>query len=245
VSSAENPAARAIIAQRCADEGARLIEVDTLFHVEHLRAEDGCYRATVYPADSTPTLRIALPLPGRFQVRNALAAMATARLLGERGFPVQDATIEHGIATVQWPGRLERVNERPAVFLDGTHNPAGARELLAFWQDHFRGRRITLIYGAMRDKAVDEITGLLFPHAARIIVTQPHQPRAISAEALAAMTRHLSDHIEVIESPEAAMESVLANTALDDAIFASGSLYLVGDLRKWWTARKPTSPVSS
>jgi dihydrofolate synthase/folylpolyglutamate synthase len=234
VSSAENPAAQAVIAQRCKEQSARLVEVDEMFHVEHLRAEDGCYRATVSPTDSTPPIEIALPLPGRFQIRNALAAIAAARLLAARGFPIEDAAISRGIATVRWPGRLERVHERPAVFLDGTHNPAGARELLAFWQEHFRGRRITLIYGAMRDKAVDEIAGLLFPRAARIIITQPHQPRAISADALAAMTRHLSDHIEVVESPEATMGAAIERAAPDDAIFATGSLYLVGDLRSWW-----------
>ena len=51
----------------------------------------------------------------------------------------------------------------PPLYLDGTHNPAGARELLKFWQENFAGRRIFLVYGAMRDKAVDEIAGLLFP----------------------------------------------------------------------------------
>ena len=68
-----------------------------------------------------------------------------------------------GLESVRWPGRLERLQERPAVYLDGTHNPAGARELLAFWREHFAGRRIHLIYGAMRDKAVDEVAGCFFP----------------------------------------------------------------------------------
>ena len=76
--------------------------------------------------------------------------------------------IAHGLATVRWPGRLERLQQNPAVYLDGTHNPAGARELAAFWEEHFAGRRIHLIYGAMRDKAVDEVAGLLFPRAANV-----------------------------------------------------------------------------
>ena len=97
-----------------------------------------------------------------------------------------------GLATVRWPGRLERLQERRRVYLDGTHNPAGARELVAFWDEQFAGRRIHLVYGAMRDKAVDEVAGLLFPRAATVILTQSRQPRALSAEALAAMTQHLA-----------------------------------------------------
>jgi len=245
VSAAQNPAARTVIARRAAEQDARVVDVDTTYHVENVREEDGCYRATVSSAHSAHTIEIALPLPGRFQLRNAVAALAAARLLAERGFPIDDAAIARGIATVRWPGRLERVRERPAVFLDGTHNPAGARELLAFWREHCRDRRIILIYGAMRDKAVDEITGLLFPHAARILVTQPRQTRAISAAALAAMTRHLSDCIDVVEVPEEAMEEALELAGPDDVIFATGSLYLVGDLRRWWRTQEAAFPAQA
>ena len=237
-SSAEHPEARAVIARRAAELDARLVEVDSAYRVENLRAEAGCYRATASSAHASPrstkTIELALPLPGRFQLRNALAALAAARLLAERGFPLDDAAIARGIAAVRWPGRLELVQRNPAVYLDGTHNPAGARELLTFWGEHFQGVRIHLVYGAVRDKAVDEIAGLLFPRAARVILTQPRQSRAISADVLAKMTRHLSSDLEVVPEPERALERALDLAAADDAVFATGSLYLVGDLRRWW-----------
>jgi len=237
VSAAERPEARAVIARRAAEMDARLVEVDAAYRIGKLESQDGCYRALISSAHSAKHIELAPPLPGRFQVRNALAALAAARLLAERGFPVDDVSIARGIAAVRWPGRLERLRDRPAVFLDGTHNPAGARELLAFWEENFPGRRIHLVYGAMRDKAVDEITGLLFPRAASVIVTQPRQPRAISASALATMTRHLAANLEVAPEPEEALERALELAAPDDAVFATGSLYLVGDLRGWWSAR--------
>jgi len=244
VSAAERPEARAVIARRCAEMDARLVEVDAAYRVESLRSvagpdgiATGCYRAVVRAAHSTRGMEIELPLPGRFQVRNAVTALAAARLLAERGFPIDDAAIARGIAMVRWPGRLERLQTRPAVYLDGMHNPAGARELLAFWEEHFSGWRIHLVYGAMRDKAVDEITGLLFPRAATVILTQPHQPRAISAEALATMTRHLAQRAEVVADPGDALTRALQLAAPDDAVFATGSLYLAGDLRRWWFSR--------
>src|SRR5713101_1492787 len=220
VSAAERPEARAVIARRAAEMDARLVEVDAASRLEQMRSSAGpdaseasggmgCYRAFAAATHSAKRIELAPPLPGRFQVRNALAALAAARLLAERGFPVDDASIARGIAAVRWPGRLERLRDRPAVFLDGTHNPAGARELLAFWEENFPGRRIYLVYGAMRDKAVDEITGLLFPRAASVIVTQPRQPRAISASVLATMTRHLAANLEVAPEPEEALERAL------------------------------------
>ena len=152
-------------------------------------------------------------------------------------FPIPDATIEQGIATANWPGRLERLSIQPDLYLDGAHNPAGARELLKFWQENYAGRRIFLVYGAMRDKAVDEISGLLFPHAAAVVLTEPRQPRAISAPLLAEMTSHDAKETIVVRNPGEALESALKLAGPQDAVFATGSLYLVGELRAYWSTR--------
>ncbi len=143
---------------------------------------------------------------------------------------------------MRWPGRLERLQESPAIYLDGSHNPAGAREVLAFWREHLSGRRIHLIYGAMRDKAIDEVAGLLFPVAATVILTQSPQPRSLSAQALANMTSHLAAIVELVREPGAAFERALEIAASQDVIFATGSLYLVGDLRRHWDSRPANIP---
>ncbi|MGA3294872.1 MAG: folylpolyglutamate synthase/dihydrofolate synthase family protein [Candidatus Acidiferrales bacterium] len=237
VSSAERPEARAVIARRCKELDARLVEIDTTWRVEETDSSGGCYRAVAAPLHSRKTLAIEPPLPGRFQIRNALAAATAAHLLSERGFPIDDEAITAGIRAVRWPGRLERLRERPAVFLDGTHNPAGARELLRFWEENFKGRRILLVYGAMRDKAVDEIAGLLFPAADFVILTEPRQPRAISAPLLAEMTSHLAANSAIVRDPGEALERAIEMASPEDAVFATGSLYLVGDLRSYWHKR--------
>jgi dihydrofolate synthase/folylpolyglutamate synthase len=243
VSSAERPEARTVIAQRCSEMGARLVDVDAAWTMGETEISGGCYRAVATAADSKTKIALEPPLPGRFQIRNALTAATAARLLAERGFPIADEAIERGIREVRWPGRLERLSEHPAVYLDGTHNPAGAKELLKFWKENFAGRRILLVYGAMRDKAVDEIAGLLFPAADFVVLTEPLQPRAISAPLLAEMTAHLAKDSAVIRDPAEALERAIEMASSDDAVFATGSLYLVGDLRGYWR-RRATSPAS-
>ena len=237
VSSGERPEPRAVIARRCAELGVRLVEVDSAWQIESVWASDGCYSATVSSADSSKRITVEPPLPGRFQIRNALAAATASYLLAEHGFSTNDEAVPRGIATVRWPGRLERLSHQPAVYLDGTHNPAGARELLKFWEENFRGRRILLVYGAMRDKAVDEIAGLLFPRADSVILTEPRQPRAISAPLLAEITGHLAVQSTVVQDPGEALERALGMAGPDDVIFATGSLYLAGDLRGYWSRR--------
>ncbi len=137
VSASERSEARAVIARRCAEMDARLVEVDATARAEDVQTSDGLYRAVAAFAHSRKKLTLAPSLPGRFQIRNALTAAIAARLLAERGFPLPDAAIERGIAAANWPGRLERLATQPDLYLDGAHNPAGARELLKFWQENY------------------------------------------------------------------------------------------------------------
>ena len=244
VSAAQRPEARSVIARRCVEMNARLVEVDSEWRIEDLKASGGFYSAAATFAHTSRKLAIAPALSGRFQVQNALTAATAARLLTERGFPIGDEAIERGIATVSWPGRLERISERPDVYLDGTHNPAGARELLRFWEESFSGRRIFLVYGAMRDKAVDEIAGLLFPRAEAVILTMPRQSRAISASLLSEITGHFARNSVVVPDPIEAVERAMELAGPDGVVFATGSLYLVGDIRGLWRVRgEKKSPV--
>jgi dihydrofolate synthase / folylpolyglutamate synthase len=253
VSSAEDSIACDVIARRCAEQNARLIEVNSAWHVADVSLNDGFYRASAVSANSSTELALAPSLPGRFQIRNALGAATAAHLLAERAFAISNEAISRGIATTRWPGRLEKILDRPAVYLDGTHNPAGARELLKFWEENFVSRRIFLVYGSVRDKAVDEIAGLLFPRAEAVIFTEPRQPRAISVSLLAEMTSHLAKQFAVVRDPSKALQHAIELAQPEDAVFATGSLYLVGDLRgeisnlrrKINSSIAATAPISS
>jgi dihydrofolate synthase/folylpolyglutamate synthase len=239
VSSVARPEAHALIAQKCAEVHARLMHIDDEWRLEEKPPVDGFYRAVATSKDSRAKLTIAPSLPGRFQIRNSLAAATAARVLSKTGsVKIDDKAIERGIASVHWPGRLERLSENPAVYLDGAHNPAGARELFEFWRHDLAGRRIILIYGAMRDKAVDEIAGLLFPYAHEVILTEPQQPRAISAALLSQMTAHLTLRLCVIRDPAEALEHAIEAAGEEGAVFVAGSLYLVGEVRGFWRHRK-------
>jgi dihydrofolate synthase/folylpolyglutamate synthase len=237
VSAAQRPEARSVIARRCVEMNARLVEVDAQWRIEDLKTSAGFYSAAATYAHISQKLTIAPALSGRFQIQNSLTAATAAGLLTERGFPISDEAIERGIATVHWPGRLERISERPDVYLDGSHNPAGARELLRFWEENFSGRRIFLVYGAMRDKAVDEIAGLLFPRAEAVVLTMPRQSRAISASLLSEITGHFAKNSIVVPDPGEALERAIALADPDDVVFVSGSLYLVGDILALWRTR--------
>jgi len=166
---------------------------------------------------------VSCPLAGEHQVENARTAIAALRQLG-----VAPAAIRQGIAQTAWPGRLERVAVSPEIILDGAHNPASARALAAYLDRFYEPRRVWLIYGAMRDKAVEEMAAILFPRAGHVIVTAPAQARALRPESI----RDLADRgdIQVAANIQAAL-ALAAEASPEDAIFVTGSLFLVGEAR--------------
>jgi dihydrofolate synthase / folylpolyglutamate synthase len=89
----------------------------------------------------------------------------------------------------------------------------------------------------LRDKAVDEVAGLLFPHAAEVIFTAPRTSRAVSAAQLAEIGGHHAAHFSVVPDAERAFEHALSQATPNDAVFVTGSLYLVGQLRHYWKSR--------
>src|ERR1700741_2635267 len=238
VSAAQLPQAREVLRARAEQLRSKVVNTGEAFRVQNERVEEGSARATVGELATGETFRLAPRLRGRFQLQNALNAVAAARLLQERKYRISNQNIESGIASAEWPGRLERLQTRPDVYLDGAHNPGASRELARFVEENFRGRRVYMIFGAMRDKAVDEVTGMLFPRASEVIFTQPGTPRAVRATCLAEIAGHHAARYSVIVDAEEALETALAKARPDDAVFVTGSLYLVGQLRHAWKERR-------
>jgi dihydrofolate synthase/folylpolyglutamate synthase len=231
------PEACEVILARASALGCPVIEASKIFRIDQESMQNGHVRTRVVETASGKIFEIAPSLPGRFQLQNALNALAAARLLCKRGFQISDDAFTRGIANTVWPGRLEKLQSAPDVYCDGAHNPGAARELAHFLEQNFPGRKIWLIYAALRDKAVDEVAGLLFPHAAEVIFTAPRTTRAVSAAQLAEIAGHHAARFSVIPDAERALEHALAEAAPEDAIFITGSLYLVGQLRHYWKQR--------
>ncbi len=192
------------------------------WRVEDLVADRFGSRFTLAGDEEIP---IECPLPGAHQVENARTAITALASLG-----VPAAAIRSGIAAARWPGRLERIPGSPDVILDGAHNPAGARALAGYIREFFADEPVRLIFGAMRDKAVEEVTSVLYPLAAEIILTAPDQPRALHPEALAEMAAEADRaRMSLVGSIDAALAMVEKRSRM--TTFVTGSLFLVGEAR--------------
>jgi len=237
VLAAQQPEAREVILARAKKLACPVIETPLAYRVDEQAMENGCARARITEITSGWSAKLAPQLAGRFQLQNAINAVAAARALSARGWRIPEHAMEQGIAAAIWPGRLEQLQSRPDLYVDGAHNPGAARELAAFWEENFAGRKIFLLYGALRDKAVDEIAGVLFPRAAEVVFSEPRTSRAISAARLSEIAAHHAAHSSVIAEAEQALDYLLSKAAPQDSVFVTGSLYLVGQLRHYWKQR--------
>jgi dihydrofolate synthase / folylpolyglutamate synthase len=172
------------------------------------------------------------PLQGRHQLRNVALAIAAAEELRKQGFRISPRTIETGIRGTHWPGRFQRMRAttgRPECIFDVAHNPAGAWALRSALSSYYDGRALTFVFGAMRDKAINEMAEILFPVAERIIVTRAENPRSATAEEIKEAAIRSSAEVETAPNVSSALRQAAAHAGSQGVVVVTGSIYIVGE----------------
>ncbi|MCM3873849.1 MAG: bifunctional folylpolyglutamate synthase/dihydrofolate synthase [Pyrinomonadaceae bacterium] len=177
-------------------------------------------------------------LRGRHQITNVSVAIRLAESLRARGFAIPRAAIIEGIETVCHRGRLELWEGPPALLFDGAHNPSGTRALREYL-DEFAPTPVTLVFGAMRDKNLEQMAENLFPVAHRLVLTRPTSPRAADLDELQKLASRMVEPQKVLalSSLHDAIRKAIEATPPDGLICFSGSLYLIGEVQSLMTER--------
>jgi dihydrofolate synthase/folylpolyglutamate synthase len=203
-------------------------------------AADGKRMISRYPLQVMgEEIVVETPLLGRHQLRNVALAIGAAEELAHQGFPVTAASIERGIRETQWPGRFQvmpAAGHAPEYVFDVAHNPAGAWALRSTLSASYPDRPLTIVFGAMRDKAIGEMAEILFPLGSRVIVTHADNPRSASTEEIREAASRVSSEIEAAADVTTALE--MARAAQNDAVVViTGSIYIVGEAMRLLGAR--------
>jgi dihydrofolate synthase/folylpolyglutamate synthase len=238
----QHPQANDVIGQAILDHGARGVSAAkyvppvspgaATYMSGHAASQPGRSR---YPlAVMGEEIAVDSPLVGRHQLRNIALAIATAEELGQFGFKVTPKQIEQGIRETRWLGRFQVLPPSAAthdceMVLDVAHNPAGAWALRSALSENFAGRELTLVFAAMRDKAIQEIAEVLFPIAEQVVLTQVDNPRSATTGEL----RQAASRTGAVMHEEPTAPSALARareiSKPDGVIVVTGSIFLVGE----------------
>jgi dihydrofolate synthase/folylpolyglutamate synthase len=231
VTAPQPPEAEAVIEREARSLGAPLHRCGREFFYDGEEEQRLTYR------DRQRLLpHLACPLLGRHQLMNAAVAVAAALVLRDGGLSIGDEAIAKGLASVRWEGRLEPLQERPRLLLDGAHNPAAARALAAFLAEEKQrvGGSVTVIFGIMRDKAVAEVVAALRPVVDGWIATAPATPRALPADQVAAAIEAAGGRVAIIADPARAVAETLPTLSPSDLCCVTGSFYTVAAAREWF-----------
>jgi len=139
-----------------------------------------------------------------------------------------------GLAGARWEGRLEILEHSPTVLADGAHNAAGIRSLCDVLHKRNRGenQRSHLIFGVLGDKNYSLMLKKLLPYFDTVICTKPEVERAVELDKLLPIARKYGRLAEAVADSREALRRALSLAGENDLICVTGSLYLVGEIKK-------------
>lgn len=240
VTWAETDEVRGAFTHHAARLGARLVRVDAttrLLDTSNRSSDDAwATRQRFHLETPRAAYDLEIAMPGAHQRRNAAVATAVAEELALSGFEAIDReAIERGAAACYWPGRLEWVElpDGRRLLLDVGHNAAGAAAVADYVARGTAGdeRTVDLLFGAVGDKAIEKMLPTLAARAQRVTLTRPESSRAGDPHDWLPMLEPGTD-VRVVVDPSDALEQALAQLEPRRALVVTGSIFLVGALRR-------------
>lgn len=176
-----------------------------------------------------------VPLIGRHQAYNGSLALHVIESLKEAGvIQIEEEQMQNGLQEVKWPGRFEKVNSEPEIYLDGAHNLDGMKALNETLKALQPAYTIGVM-GVLKDKAYDEMLACMSGQINELIVTKPEHVRALDEKVLAQEAGHyfaICQHVEKVE--DALQQAISRSKAINGKvrIICFGSLYMIAAIRK-------------
>jgi dihydrofolate synthase / folylpolyglutamate synthase len=187
-------------------------------------------------------------LAGGFQHENGAIAVAALELLRGQGWPITENAIRQGLAEVSWPGRFDRVWQQPLVILDCAHNELSVEALLQTI-DLELGHEVRprLVFGCLEDKQWQRMAERLAPRMHSVIVTKAKPKRPLAPEILLPHFARWTPS-RIVQEPLDAINEAIAQSAADDIVLVTGSVYVVGEVYQWFlqqTGRRGLFPEAA
>ena len=198
-----------------------------------------------------PLITSSIALKGSFQKRNGMVALAAVMELASKGFKITYNNIINGLKNVTWPGRFETLCKEPLIIVDGGHNLQCAKALCDSLDSEGISKAIFVI-GIMADKDYKDVFRQLYPYTAKVVATEPANPRRLNTEEICKCFSEISNSDDLIIDDKShrlldidiyaekiPADAVKAALKLDREcynnkmpIIITGSLYMMSEIRR-------------
>lgn len=237
VTVVQSPDAMEVIRERCRAVGAPLTvsQAGTVAGAGDARIRWRRGKPAQACSVRTPATQldgVLLPLLGDHQLINAGAACLAVDALRQAGLAIDPAAYKAGLESVEWPCRLEVLQRSPLVVADGAHTPEAIRHLTDSLAGPLAARSARVVFGTSVDKRYGQMLAALGPIAAKVYVCASAHPRAAATSELlkAALAAGLA--AESYDSTERALEAAMRDAGPDEAVVATGSLFVAAEARQ-------------
>ena len=175
---------------------------------------------------------VSLSVLGSYQESNAAVALGAAELFLGEALDIEK--VRRGLHGTTIPGRLEVISQQPLCILDGAHNPPGMAALVRSLDRMLDRRRLIAVVAILRDKDALEMLRDLAPRCDILFVTECSNSRSYPAAELAALVEGIGGGPEVFVDldPRSALMSAYRLATSNQIVLVTGSLYLIGDLKR-------------
>jgi dihydrofolate synthase/folylpolyglutamate synthase len=187
---------------------------------------------------------VELSLAGPFQHENAAIAIAALEAMRAMGWHIEEDAIRHGLNSVYWPGRFDIVSRRPLVVLDCAHNELSIQALLdTIAVELGPDIKPRLVFGCQETKTWEQMATMLAPRVRDVTLTMAKPKRPLAPENLSPIFSQRQVPNRVERDPMRAIEMVIAESAPQDMVLVTGSVYLIGEIYQYFLAREGRSSL--
>lgn len=232
VISPQQEEAMTVLKELCLERSSRYVPVQP----GNLKVHSSSLEGQCFSVEMMDTFyhEVKIKMLGQHQIDNCCTALWVIEALKRYAdLKIQKEDLYKGLNETIWPGRLEVLRKSPLTIIDGAHNTHGAEALKQSIVELLRDYQITLVIGMLADKDVKGYLDLIIPHVQRVVVTRPDNPRAMEPIQLAELIKGYSKPVWIQENIPRAIEEAYGITKENEAIIVAGSLYMIGEARKY------------
>lgn len=234
VTAAEHPGALAVIREAALRKRSPLTIVQEAAKIESDAGD--AYEQHAQVTTSKAAYHLSIPLLGEFQVVNASTAIVALEQVADE-LEVSPEQAARGMAGISLPGRMEFYPSRPSLIFDIAHNAEKAAALRGGLERHFPGRRFTFVVAVAEGKSAKDMFSAWAELPAHFIFTTfnvSHRP-AVDPKRLAVLAESLGLAARAVDDPVEALTIARRMAGADDIVVVTGSTFLVGHLREWFS----------
>lgn len=168
-----------------------------------------------------------LNLLGNHQAENACLAYTAGRFYLEKiKIQFSEEYFRTTLTDVNWPGRIQKISNKPNIYVDVSHNIAGFKNTMDFIKSEFDKSDLKLLIGLLGDKDYKEIVKIVKNVFTEFWITEPRNHRKLTGDTLSEEFSKYSISPVFIKDVNKSFESIISNLKSTDNLFIMGSHYL-------------------